>query len=201
MKFELIDMTKADLLSLLEEETKRSFASNTKSNLYHEAYEALRPNHPSYPSVYLFTQLGRDHEYADFNNYVLVDSEESKAQIYKAISSIVNDVEWGATDVLKETAQSWQGDTNSILSEVYGIAHIATSASADENNMSVWVDYYNLNKSHYILDAKDEPINFGSHAAAQEFIDSCPDAEHILNHLIVAAPTAKVLVPQVKTLK
>ena len=204
MIFKLIDMSKADLIELLEEDTNRDFKSKTDAKLLREAYDALIPNNPSYPSVYLFTQLGRDHEYADFNNYVLVDSQDSDAQVYKAQSSVVRSVYWGATEVLKEIAQSWQGDTNSILSEVYGIAHIGIPASADENNVSVWVDYDSGKKSHYVLNTEGEPINFDSHAAAQEFIDNCPDAEgeeFVPNYVIVAAPTAKVLVPQVKTLK
>lgn len=210
MKFELTDLTKADLINLLEKDTKRSFQSKTDAKLAHEAYEALIPSNPTYPRVYLFTELGRDHDYADFNNYVLVDDEDTGAQIYKAITSTTKDVYWGANHVLEEIAESWQGDILSILVEVYGVKHTSTPVGADDRGFSVWVDYHSAQKSHYISNTKDEPINFGNKEAAQEFIDSRPDVESykfakdedcLPDYQIVAAPTAEILIPETKTLK
>lgn len=210
MKFELTDLTKAELISLLEKETNSSFQNKTNHKLAQEAFDALIPSNPTYPSAYLFTQLGREHEYADFNNYVLVDDGDSGAQVYKAVTSSSKEVYFGASEVLKEIAQSWQGDINSILSEIYGVKHTATSASADDTNVSVWVDYHSVQKSHYVSNMKDAPIVFDSQKLAQEFIDSRPDAEsykfaededYLPDYQIVPAPTAEVLVPETKTLK
>lgn len=216
MKFELTDMTKADLISLLEKDTNSSFASKTNAKLAREAYEALIPNNSTYPSIYLFTQLGRDHEYADFNNYVLVDDRDTGAQIYKAISSVTKEVYWGASDVLKELAQSWQGDVNSIMSELYGVSDAITPADTNQRNVSRWIKYNyragakNARNGHYISKKSGEPIIHRFHETAQKFIDSAADIEsykfdeneeYLPDYCVVPAPTAEVLVPETKTLK